>query len=288
LKLGLSLPVFTADARRPLAAAERAADAGYAGVFAPDHLLPPGRTAGPTLDPFTILSAVAARQAGTVVGTLVTRVSIRPAGLLAKLGAALDQLSGGRAILGLGSGDSKSRPEHEAFGFPFRSSAARVAVLDEASAALTDLFEGRPWPGGSHVPAIAGPLLPPGRPAIWIGGRSEAVVAAAARRAEAWNGWGLDVDGFRGAAAALGRLADGRAVDATWGGIVLVGRDGADLDRRLADRRGRGLPEDIWQGTSADLRSFARRIEDAGASWLIAQAVGGDDAIELIAEAVLA
>ena len=286
MKLGLNLPMFTADARRPLAAAARAADARYDGVFAPDHLFPPGRSSGATLDPFAILSAVAVAQPGLSVGTLVTRVSIRPTGLLAKLGAALDQLSGGRGILGVGAGDSVSKAEHAVFGFPFRPAAERVALLEETAEALGNLFDGRSWPGGASVPAIPGPLLPPGRPHVWIGGRSDAVLSAAARRADAWNGWGLDEEGFAAASATLRRLADGRAVPPTWGGFVLVGRDRDDVDRRLAAREARGLSMDIWYGTTTDLRSLAGRLEDAGASWLIAQAVGGEEGIELIAEAV--
>jgi alkanesulfonate monooxygenase SsuD/methylene tetrahydromethanopterin reductase-like flavin-dependent oxidoreductase (luciferase family) len=275
--------MFTDDVQRPLAAAARAAAVGYDGVFAPDHLFPPGRSEGPTLEPFSVLSAVAAEHRNLQVGTLVTRASIRPAGLLAKQGAALDHLSGGRAILGVGAGDSASKAEHDAFGFPFRPAHERVAVMEETVAALRELFGGRPWPGGIHVPAIAGPLLPPGGPELWVGGRSEAVLAAAARRADAWNGWAMDAGAFRAAAATVSRLAEGRMVSVTWGGIVLVGQDPADLDRLRADRARRGLSMDLWQGTVDDLRSFARELEDAGAGWLIAQPVGGEERLELVA-----
>jgi alkanesulfonate monooxygenase SsuD/methylene tetrahydromethanopterin reductase-like flavin-dependent oxidoreductase (luciferase family) len=278
--------MFTEDVQRPLAAAARAAAAGYDGVFAPDHLFPPGRSAGPTLEPFTVLSAVAAEHRNLYVGTLVTRASIRPAGLLAKQGAALDHLSGGRAILGVGAGDSASKAEHDAFGFPFRPAEERVAVMEETVAALRELFGGRPWPGGDHVPPIAGPLLPRGAPELWVGGRSEAVLAAAARRADAWNGWAMDAGAFRAAAATVRRLAESRAVSVTWGGIVLVAKDPPDLDRLRADRASRDLPTDLWLGTVDDLRSFAGELEDAGASWLIAQPVGGADRLELVAEAL--
>ena len=68
MKLGLSLPMFTEDVERPLAAAADAAAAGYDGVFAPDHLFPPGRPDGPSLEPFGILSAVALRHPGLRIG----------------------------------------------------------------------------------------------------------------------------------------------------------------------------------------------------------------------------
>jgi alkanesulfonate monooxygenase SsuD/methylene tetrahydromethanopterin reductase-like flavin-dependent oxidoreductase (luciferase family) len=113
------------------------------------------------------------------------------------------------------------------------------------------------------------------------------MLAAAARRADAWNGWAMDAEAFGAAAATVRRLADGRAVEVTWGGIVLVGEDDADLERLRADRASRGLPTDLWQGTADDLRSFVARLEDAGATWFIPQPVGAGERLELVA-AVLA
>jgi alkanesulfonate monooxygenase SsuD/methylene tetrahydromethanopterin reductase-like flavin-dependent oxidoreductase (luciferase family) len=278
--------MFTADVRRPLAAAARAAAAGYDGVFAPDHLFPPGAPGHPALDPFAVLAAVAALHPGLHVGTLVTRASLRPTGMLAKQAAALDQMSGGRAILGLGSGDSVSKPEHEAFGIPFAPTAERVAILEETVEALRGLFGGEPWPGGSHVPAIAGPLLPPGDPELWVGGRSSEVMGVAARSADAWNGWAMDAEGFEAAAGELRRLAGGRPVAPTWGGIALVGTDEGDLERSLAERRARGLSMDVWQGTAEDFRSFSGRLEDAGCSWIVVLPVGGEDRIDVVAGAL--
>jgi alkanesulfonate monooxygenase SsuD/methylene tetrahydromethanopterin reductase-like flavin-dependent oxidoreductase (luciferase family) len=286
MKLGLSLPMFTADAGRPLAAAARAAGAGYDGVFAPDHLFPPGAPGRPALEPFAILAAVAARQPGLRVGTLVSRTSLRPVAILAKQAAALDEMSGGRAILGLGAGDAVSKAEHEAFGIPFGPAADRVAVLAETIEALRLLFAGEPWAGGSHVPPIAGPLLPPGRPELWIGGRSHEVIATAARQADAWNGWALDAEGFEESADELRRLSDGRSVAPTWGGIALVGRDPADLERLRRERADRGLSMDVWQGDVAELRSFAGRLAAAGCTWFVILPVGGEDRLEVVAEAL--
>lgn len=286
MNLGLSLPMFTADVGRPLAAAARAAAAGYDGVFAPDHLFPPGAPGRPALEPFAVLAVVAALHPGLHVGTLVTRASLRPAGILAKQAAALDQMSAGRAILGLGAGDSVSKPEHEAFGIPFASTADRVAILEETVEAVRALFGREPWPGGAHVPAIAGPLLPPGAPELWVGGRSAAVIGVAARSADAWNGWAMDAEEFEAAAGELRRLADGRSVAPTWGGIALVGTDEGDLERRRGERRDKGLSMDVWEGTVEGLRSFARRLEDAGCSWLIVHTVSGEDRIDVVAGAL--
>jgi alkanesulfonate monooxygenase SsuD/methylene tetrahydromethanopterin reductase-like flavin-dependent oxidoreductase (luciferase family) len=289
VKLGISLPVFTADVSRPLGMADRCAELGVDGVFSPDHLFPPvfyppSGPDRPALEPFTLLAAVAARHPTLAVGTLVTRVTLRPVGLLAKQAAALDAMSGGRAILAVGSGDRASLPEHETYGIAFPSVADRLRLLEESVTAMRSLFEGRTWPGGEHVPALSGPLVPAGAPELWVGGLSDAVLSIAARSADAWNGWGQDPDAFAASVGRLLALADGRDVATTWGGIALVGEDRADLDRLLADRDERGLPrEGLWTGTAAELRAFAGRLEDAGAAWCIVLPVGPPDRLELIA-----
>jgi alkanesulfonate monooxygenase SsuD/methylene tetrahydromethanopterin reductase-like flavin-dependent oxidoreductase (luciferase family) len=197
-------------------------------------------------------------------------------------------MSGGQAILGLGAGDSVSKPEHEAFGIPFAPTAERVSILEETVDALRALFGGHPWPGGAHVPAIAGPLLPPGEPELWVGGRSSEVIGVAARTADAWNGWAMDAERFEASVGELRRLAGGRPVAPTWGGIALVGTDDGDLERLRGERRARGLSMDVWQGNAKDFRSFAGRLEKAGCSWIVALPVGGDDRIDVVAGALRA
>jgi alkanesulfonate monooxygenase SsuD/methylene tetrahydromethanopterin reductase-like flavin-dependent oxidoreductase (luciferase family) len=285
VNLGLVLPITSADPGVALAAAARAADAGYDGVFSADHLIPPGRQSGPTLEVFSILSAVAATVPGISVGTLVARVSLRPPGLLAKQASMLDHLSGGRAILGLGTGDKLSAHEHEAFGIELQSASVRRALLEETANACRALFAGTAWAGGDLVPPMTGPLLPPGSPAIWIGGTSDAAVDIAGRAADAWNGWALDLEGFRTRAERL--RAAPRAPDSTWAGIVLVGEDRADLERLLNDRRARGRTTDgVWTGTRDELRAFAGDLEGAGATWFIALVSGPPDRLDLVAEAL--
>jgi alkanesulfonate monooxygenase SsuD/methylene tetrahydromethanopterin reductase-like flavin-dependent oxidoreductase (luciferase family) len=292
VKLGLSLPVFTADPARPLAVAARAAAAGFDGVFAPDHLFPPvfyppSGPDRPALETFTVLAAVAARHPELRVGTLVARVTLRPPGILAKQAAALASMSRAGAILALGTGDRASAPEHETFGIDLPPAAVRIAILGETVEALGALFRGRPYPGGTHVPALAGPLLPPGSAERWVGGLSDPVLAVAARSADAWNGWGLDADAFGVAAARLRELAGGRAVSPTWGGIALVGRDRAELERLVADRVAAGRPLDgVWVGTSAELRGFVGALGDHGATWFVVLPGGPDDRPDVIADAL--
>ena len=290
MRIGLALPVFADDAAKPLAFAARAVDLGFHGLFAADHLFPPMGPAFPSLEPFTTLSAVAARHPGVTVGTLVTRVTLRPAGMLAKQAAALDHLSGGNAVIAIGTGDAISVPEHEMFGFGSAPIAERRAKLEETILALKALLGGEPWTGGSQVPALSGPVLPPpvraGGPPIWVGGVADAAVDVAARVADGWNGWGLDADGFVARAERL-RAAD-RDVEATWGGIAVVGEDPDDLDRLLRDRADRGLSVgDVWTGTVTELRGFADRLASAGCGWAILLPGGPPDRLDVIARALL-
>ena len=292
MKIGVSLPVFTGDVSRPLRVAARARELGLDGVFSPDHFFPPvfyppSGPERPALEAFSVLSAVAAREPGLAVGTLVARVTLRAPGMLAKEAAALDAMSGGRAILALGTGDRASLPEHERYGIPFLPVADRIALLEETVVALTSLFAGSEYAGGDHVPAMQGPLLPPGSPEVWVGGLSEPVMAVAARVAHAWNGWGLDGPGFAGKAERLRELAAGRDVQPTWGGIALVGTDADDIDRLRRARADKDLPLDgVWSGTTEELRGFADELEAAGATWFIVLPAGPADRLDVIAAAL--
>jgi alkanesulfonate monooxygenase SsuD/methylene tetrahydromethanopterin reductase-like flavin-dependent oxidoreductase (luciferase family) len=291
VKLGISLPVFTDDPAKPLEMASRARALGIDGVFAPDHLFPPvfyppSGPDRPALEVFSLLSAVAAREPALHVGTLVTRVTLRAPGILAKQAAALDAMSGARAILGVGTGDRASAEEHARFGFPFPPAADRLATLEQTVAALRALFDGRAWPGGSHVPAMDGPLLPPGRPAVWVGGLSDAVLGVAARVADAWNGWGLGAAAFAERAATVRALAGDRPVESTWAGIALVGEDRADLERLVSERADRGLSLDgVWSGTAEAWARFVGELRDGGASWCIVLPAGPPDRLDVIAGA---
>lgn len=295
MKIGLVLPLFSGDADRTLAFAARAEALGYDGVFAFDHLFPPGAPSErPSLEAFATLAAVAASTQTLKIGTLVTRAAIRPAGLVAKLAVSIDDISGGRMILGIGTGDPIDLPEHEIYGLPYLDKEARRVHLVETVRAVKALLAGDTWPGGERVPAVSGPLLPPpvrpGGPPVWIGGFADAVVRIAAREAEAWNGWGMAVHKFTRKVDLLRATAAeaGREVAATWAGIVVVGRDDEEARAMLDHRRKRGFVETkVWAGSARSLVGWFESLETAGASWAIVVPAGPADRVELIAERVL-
>lgn len=292
MKVGLVLPLFSGDPVRVLAYAERAEEMGFDGVFAFDHLFPPGAPPDrPSLEAFSTLAAVAARTSRIAVGTLVTRATLRSAGMMAKLAAAVDDVSRGRMILAIGTGDPIDEPEHRVFGMPYLGKVERREHLVETVRAVRTLFDGRPWAGGARVPAMPGPLLPPpvtpGGPPIWIGGFADQVVRLAAREADAWNGWGMGLEEFSRKARLLEAEARGRSVSATWAGIVVIGRDDDDVERSLRERAARGQETEVWAGTTRSLRVWLEDLRDVGASWAVLVAGGPTDRLELIAAEVL-
>jgi alkanesulfonate monooxygenase SsuD/methylene tetrahydromethanopterin reductase-like flavin-dependent oxidoreductase (luciferase family) len=290
VRLGLSLAVFTTELDKPLAVARQAASVGYELVVAPDHLHPPGHRERPSIDAFTLLSAVAAENPHVGVGALVSRASLRPVGLLAKQAAALDHLCGGRGIVGLGAGDRLSRLEHETYGVRFADAPERLAGLGETALALRTLFRGEGWTGGDVVPRVTGPILPAAAPPVWIGGLSDGVLRQAARTAEAWNGWGLGLESFRERVDRLRAFArdagrDPDEVPPTWAGIALVGDDARDLARLVDARDEQGLPGDVWTGTVDELRRFVEALAELGTTWFVVLPAGPRDRIDAVARA---
>lgn len=291
MKLGIVVPTFAGTIDVPIDAADRAAEVGADAVFAVDHLFPPGRPTRPSFEPFSLLAAIATARPALGVGVLVTRVGMRPCGLVAKQASSLHHLSDGRAILGLGMGDALVRAEHETLGLPFSGAQDRAARTRSTALALRSLFAGVPWTGDEHLGPIAGPLRPTGGPPVWVGGITDRMVEVAARAGDGWNGWGLDADAFADRVRLLRRLAaeagrDPDEVTPTWGGIVLVGRDGAELARLDEERAASGAAWDPWRGTVDDLRRFGERLARAGASWAACLPAGPEDRAEMVVDAL--
>jgi alkanesulfonate monooxygenase SsuD/methylene tetrahydromethanopterin reductase-like flavin-dependent oxidoreductase (luciferase family) len=302
VRLGLILPMFSGDADRVIGFARRAEEVGFDGVFAFDHLMPLGGPVdGPAFECFATLAAVAAATERIALGTLVARAALRPPGMLAKLAASVDAMAHGRLILTVGTGDELSKREHDAFGLPYFGPGERRAHLEETVGAVRALLLGRAYPGGDRVPRLLGPLLPAateGEPQVWIGGTSEAAVRSAVELADGWNGWGLPVETFASRVGLLRALVaeragggheDTGAVEATWGGVALVGVDPAELDG-LVERRtaaGKPPPPGAWVVDADGLVDGLRALRDAGASWAILLPSGPLDRLDLIAEVAL-
>ena len=124
------------------AVAGAAADAGLDGIALMDHLIQipqVGRAWEPIPEPWVTLGLLAGLAPGLRLGTLVTPVTFRAPGILAKAVATLDVLTGGRAFCGIGAGWWDR--EHAGFGLPFPAAAARLDQLEVAIETLRALWQ---------------------------------------------------------------------------------------------------------------------------------------------------
>jgi F420-dependent oxidoreductase-like protein len=162
---------------------------GFDSVWVCDHVYGVPVPSLPILEAWTELAAVAAITQRVELGTLVTPPFFRNPAILAKQVATVDQISNGRAIVGLGAGWFGA--EFEGYGCEFPSLGERMRALDETAQILELLwteerasFEGRYF---SLRDAVCEPK-PIRRPPLLIGGGGERVLMGiAARRADIWN-----------------------------------------------------------------------------------------------------
>lgn len=202
VRLGVTLPQFTDDSERFAGGALRAEALGFDSVWVFDHLWPlSGSKERPILEAWTALAWVAERTERVSIGTLVTRSSLREPAVLVHMARSVARIAPGRLIVGIGSGDDKSRAENEAFGLPYWAGADRVEQFEDTVALLRDGLEG------------FGVKL-------WVAGRSDDAISIAARYGDAWNGWSGTPETFARDAATLASYAGDRAVEPTWGGVL--------------------------------------------------------------------
>jgi probable F420-dependent oxidoreductase len=169
--------------------AKAAEDAGFMGFGFTEHPAPSAKWIASgghqTLDPFVALGYAAAVTSRIRLLTYLTVVPYRNPMLLAKTAATVDILSGGRLILGVGTGYLKS--EYRAVGVDFEE---RNALFDEALDVLPLHWSGEPFSyQGRHFECrdvIARPSPPTGSIPIWIGGNSALTLRRVAERAQGW------------------------------------------------------------------------------------------------------
>ena len=122
-----------------LALARTAEDAGLEAFFRSDHYGSfPNDAASPTTDAWTTLAGLARDTTRIRLGTLVSPVTFRIPGSLAKVVATADEMSGGRIELGMGAGWNEQ--EHEQLGIPFPTLVERYDMLEEALAVIHGLW----------------------------------------------------------------------------------------------------------------------------------------------------
>ncbi len=259
---------------REIAVAAEAA--GFDAIYVMDHFrqIPQlGRAWEDFPESFTTLAWLAACTDRVRLGTLVTAVTHRNVGHLAKIVATLDVLSGGRALCGIGLGWFEA--EHRAYGFGFPPLTQRYALLEDALAALPVLWgpggkpfhgqvldlpdtSGYPRPLQEHVPIVLG------------GGGERRTLPLAARYADVSNVLG-DLPAVARKATVLREhcTRTGRAVELSHLTAALVGRDPAEVAALVEALRPRGTDaaryaQQVHAGTVADHVGRFRELAEIG------------------------
>lgn len=259
-----------------LAVAQATEKLGFDAFFRSDHYLSMGGDGypGPT-DAWTTLAGLARETERIRLGTLVSSVTYRPPGILAIQVAQVDQMSGGRVELGLGTGWFAE--EHAAYGIPFP--AKRFGMLEEQLEIVTGLWEtplgDRYSYAGEHYELVDSPALPkPVQdriPVIVGGGGATRTPAMAARFATEFNlpfPEFADVPakfaGVRAACEAIGRNPDELVYSAAF--VAAGGATEADVIRRAAaiGREPAELREHGLAGTTAEIVDRLGALEADG------------------------
>jgi probable F420-dependent oxidoreductase len=180
-----------------LLAEVRAADqAGWHGVWLADHYMPntgdttPAR--GDTYEVWALLPALAAVTERVRIGTLVSPTSVHHPALLAKRAASVDQLSGGRLVLGLGAGWQLN--EHHAYGIELEPPGRRVSRFEEAIQIVRSMLtqDSTTFHGSCYditdAPCDPKPVQSP--LPLLVGTRSPRMLRITTRYADEWNTWG--------------------------------------------------------------------------------------------------
>ncbi len=170
----------------------RVEELGYESLWRSDHFMP-FFGAGPrdALETWVSLTLAATETTRLRFGPLVCSMTFRHPSLLARMAAAVDNLSGGRLVLGVGAGWNE--PEHRAFGLPFPPVKQRMDMLEEGIEVLTRLFaDGAASFDGKQYQLDGAQMAPkpaqrPGPPLLVGGGGERRTLRIVARYADEWN-----------------------------------------------------------------------------------------------------
>ncbi len=272
LRVGVQLPEVERVVRWPeyLAMARAAEDVGFDTLWLGDHLLyryPDGSTRGPW-EVWTTLSAIAASTSRIRLGPLVAATAFHAPPMLAKLAATVDEISGGRLILGLGAGWNAT--EFAAFGFPFDH---RISRFEEAFTIIRTLLrEGAIDFDGRFFQARDCELLPrparAGGPPLMVGSVGPRMLEITLPHVQLWNAWYKDTNNSPEGLEPVLRMLDEACRK--------VGREPAEVERtvavlvRLPGGTGRVMGDTTQaeiapvQGTPVEIAGRLREYADLG------------------------
>jgi alkanesulfonate monooxygenase SsuD/methylene tetrahydromethanopterin reductase-like flavin-dependent oxidoreductase (luciferase family) len=230
LKVGVQLPEVEREVRwtELLDMTRAIEDLGYDSVWVGEHLLYrfADRPASGPWEAWTMLAGLAAATSRIELGPLVACTNFHNPAMLAKQAATIDEISGGRFVLGLGAGWNET--EFKAFGFPYDH---RIDRFEEAFTIIRTLlrdgaidFDGRFYQARDCEILPRGPR--PAGPPLMIGSKGPRMLDITMPYADSWNVWFADTDNSPAGVAPLRDLVDGACRKA--------GRDPRDVERTVA------------------------------------------------------
>lgn len=278
---------------------------GFVGLYRSDHFTnsrPPDKD---SLELWVSLAWLASHTERIEFGPLVSPVSFRHPAMTARMAAAVDDLSGGRLIFGLGAGWQKR--EHENFGYQLLDVASRMDRFEEGLEVVCRLLQSDiPVDFDGRYFSLQGAILLPrparaGGPPILVGGNGpQRTLPLAAVFADEWNGVLISPSEYGDLNSRLDELlvANGRMPEDVRRSIMLgtvFGRDSAEVAAKVAGRtNGRGTAKTLRQegvlvGTASELVQQLEAYEAAGAERVMLQWLDLDDmdGLEALAAAVL-
>jgi F420-dependent oxidoreductase-like protein len=226
---------------------------------------------GDKLECWSVLAALAAAVPRLRLGTLVSSVTFRHPAVIANIAAAVDNISGGRLVLGVGAG--WQRNEHVAYGIELGTIAERLDRFEEACAVINSLLhERRTTFEGNYYRIADAPNQPApvqARLPLLIGGGGEKrTLRIAARYADIWNSWttpdalAAKVRVLYGHCEAIGR--DPAAIDISTQAPLFLSEDESWLATKRNVAPGRSIV-----GTPSEVADIVRRYRDAGAGEIV-------------------
>lgn len=254
-----------------LESAQHVEATGWDGIYFADHFMPNADdNSGPTHEAWTTIAALAAAVPRVRIGTLVTGNTYRHPALLAKMAAGIDHISGGRLVLGLGSGWQEN--EHAAYGLEFSTVPGRLNRLDEACQVIKSLFANeRTTFAGRYYQLKDAPLAPKPiqtpLPLLIGGGGEKRTLRIVAKYADEWNVWGTP-DILRQKMAILDQHCadvgrDPKAIQRSAVALLVISDDQALIERTRAS----GRP--VIAGDVAGVREVIRDYQRSGVDEVI-------------------
>lgn len=247
---------------------------GWDGMYFADHFMPNGPDTttldGPTLECWSVIAAIAAAVPRLKLAPLVTSVTYRHPTVLANIAAAVDNISGGRLLLGIGAGWQEN--EHESYGLELGTIKERLDRFEEAVQVVRSMtrenrtnFKGEYFTvqDAPNQPAPVQEKLP-----ILIGGSGEKrTLRVAAQHADEWNAW-TDPELLAHKVGVLHKHCDDvgrdpKEIAVSTQALLFLSTD----EEWLKDKRAPGRPGIV--GTPAQVVEIIGQYKDAGADEII-------------------